>query len=94
MMVLAVTWRAHEKQETKVAAIFGKLQEASRKEPGCLMYVVHQHLNDPRRFFVYEQYRDQAALESHWNSPHFLQYAKQELRSLGERVEGELFRPI
>src|SRR5260221_1675856 len=40
------------------------LQEHSRKEPGCLMYVGHQSTEDPRKFMFYEQYKDQAALEA------------------------------
>ena len=63
MLVLAVNWLAHEGHENEVAVIFSKLQAASRQEPGCLMYVVHRHTEDPRRFFIYEQYRDAAALD-------------------------------
>ena len=75
MVVLAVTWTANPGHENEVAEIFTKLQTASRQEPGCLMYTVHRHKTDPRHFFIYEQYRDQAALEAHRNSPHFQEYA-------------------
>jgi (4S)-4-hydroxy-5-phosphonooxypentane-2,3-dione isomerase len=94
MVVLAVTWNAKTGHETEVEAVFLKLTEESRKEPGCVMYQVHKHKTDPRRFFVYEQYKDDAALEAHRAAPHFLQYAKKELPRLGERVEGHLFTPI
>ena len=65
MVVLVVTWMAKVGHENEVAGIFTKLTEASRKEPGCAMYVVHRHKTEPRRFFVYEQYKDDAALEAH-----------------------------
>jgi len=94
MVVLAVTWMARQGREGEVASIFAKLTEESRKEPGCLMYVVHRHKTDPRRFFVYEQYKDDAALEAHRASPHFLQYARKELPKLGDRIEGQLYEPI
>ena len=51
MLVLAVNWMAHAGHENEVAATFSKLQAASRHEPGCLMYIVHRHTGDPRRFF-------------------------------------------
>ena len=35
------------------------------KNPGCAMYQVHRHRTEPRRFFIYEQYKDDAALEAH-----------------------------
>jgi quinol monooxygenase YgiN len=94
MVVLAVTWMAKTGREAEVAGIFSKLTEESRKEPGCIMYQVHQHKTDSRRFFVYEQYTDDAALEAHRAAPHFLQYVKKELPKLGERVEGNLYVPI
>lgn len=94
MIVLAVTWMAKAGSEAQVVEVFTQLSEASRKEPGCVMYQVHRHKTDPRRFFIYEQYKDDVALEAHRASPHFLQLAKKELPKLGDRVEGNLFEPI
>jgi (4S)-4-hydroxy-5-phosphonooxypentane-2,3-dione isomerase len=91
MVVLAVTWNAKLGHEAEVAALFSKLTEESRKEPGCAMYQVHRHRTDPRRFFIYEQYKDDAALEAHRTAPYFLQYAKKELPKHADRVEGHLF---
>jgi quinol monooxygenase YgiN len=71
-----------------------KLEPESRGEPGCLMFIVHRHRTDPRRFFIYEQYRDDAALEAHRASPHFQKYVVGELSKHGARVEGELYKPL
>ncbi|MFY9673643.1 MAG: putative quinol monooxygenase [Terriglobales bacterium] len=94
MVVLAVTWIAKTGRESETAAIFDKLQAESRKEPGCVMYQVHKHKTDPRRFFIYEQYKDDAALEGHRTSPHFLQMAKKDLPKVADRTEGHLFEPL
>ena len=94
MVVLAVTWMAKLGREAEVAGIFDKLQTESRKEPGCAMYQVHKHKTDPRRFFIYEQYQDDAALEAHRASPHFLQMAKKDLPKVADRTEGHLFEPL
>ncbi|MFZ1135455.1 MAG: putative quinol monooxygenase [Candidatus Korobacteraceae bacterium] len=94
MVVLAVTWVANPGKEAEVANIFEKLEEASRQEPGCLMYIVHQHRTDRSRFFIYEQYRNDAALEAHRQSPHFQQYAMTALKDIGERLQGELYVPL
>ena len=69
MVVLAVTWMARTGRESEVAAVFEKLTTESRKEPGCVMYQVHKHKTDSRRFFIYEQYKDDAALEAHRAAP-------------------------
>jgi (4S)-4-hydroxy-5-phosphonooxypentane-2,3-dione isomerase len=94
MVVLAVTWMAKVGHESDVAALFARLTEESRKEPGCSMYVAHRHKTDVRRFFIYEQYKDDAALEAHRTAPHFLQFAKKDLPRIADRVEGHLFEPL
>lgn len=94
MVVLAVTWLAKPGKEQETASLFLKLQAESRKEPGCVMYLVHQLTTDPRRFLVYEQYQNEAGLEAHRNSPHFLQYARKLLPKVGDRIQGELYKPL
>jgi len=94
MVVLAVTWMAKAGRETEVAALFQKLTDYSRQEPGCVMYQVHRHKTEARRFFIYEQYKDDAALEAHRTAPHFLQHAKKDLPKIADRVEGNLFEPL
>ena len=94
MLVLVVTWVANTGEAEKVREVFGKLAEASRKEPGCRLYVVHQHRENPLRFLVYEQYDDAAALQAHRDSAHFQTYAMQELPALGRRIEGDLYNSL
>ena len=94
MVVLAVTWLAKAGRESEVAEVFAKLTEESRKEPGCVMYQVHRHKTEPRRFFIYEQYKDDAGLEGHRAAPHFLQYAKKDLPKITDRVERHLLEPL
>jgi quinol monooxygenase YgiN len=94
MVVLAVTWMAKAGHDAEVVPILEKLSEESRREPGCLMFLAHRHKTEPRRFFIYEQYKDDAALESHRSTPHFLQYARKELSKVADRIEGNLFEPL
>ena len=94
MIVLAVTWKATAGREAEVAEIFRKLTAESRKEAGCLMYQVQRQQKDASHFFVYEQYRNQQALEAHRDAPYFLEYARKHLPAVAERVEGELYDPL
>ena len=81
-------------EERRVAGWFRKLQEASRKEPGCLLYVVHQHVEQARQFMVYEQYKDEKALDLHRNSAHFKDFAASKIYTVTERIERDLYKPI
>ena len=94
MVVLAVVWMAKRGHEEEVARIFSALQGESRKEPGCLMYQVHRHRTETRRFYIYEQYQDDAALEAHRAAPHFMEHAKKGLPKVADRVEGHLYDPL
>ena len=94
MVVLSVVWMAKTGHEKEVAELFEKLTERSRNEPGCLMYQVHRQRIEPRRFFIYEQYQDDAALEAHRTTPHFMEYARKALPKIAERVEGQVYDPV
>jgi autoinducer 2-degrading protein len=60
-----------EGSEDAVAAVMPEVVAASRTEPGCLCYIAHRHLEDPRRFMFYEQYVDEAAFKAHTESDHY-----------------------
>lgn len=94
MVVLAVTWMAKAGHEAEVTALLAKLTEEARKEAGCAMFQVHRHKTAPRRYFIYEQYKDDAALEAHRTTPHFLQYVRKDLPKIADRIEGNLFEPL
>lgn len=52
-----------------------ELAIASRQEPGCVSYDPHRIDGDPDTVLIYEQYKDQAAVEAHRASTHFRRYA-------------------
>jgi quinol monooxygenase YgiN len=59
----------------EIAEILRALTLASRQEPGCVSYVPHSVYGDPDTILIYEQYKDQTALEAHQQSEHFKRYA-------------------
>jgi len=77
-----------------MAEMFHRLAIASRQEAGCLGFDVHQGIEEPRRFFAYEQYRDQAALEAHQQTEYFRNIARGELMKAGMRLEGHRYHKL
>ena len=94
MICVAVTYIMKPGHEQDAIALFRQLTGPTRAEPGCRMYVVHQSTTDPRKFFLYEQYDDQAALDAHRASAHFEQYAKGGLFPLIESRTPEIYQPL
>ena len=94
MICLTVTFLVKTGHEDDAVSWFAKLTEATREEPGCLMYLAHRSTADPSRFFLYEQYDDMDALDAHRASPHFEQFAKQGLFTILESRAPELYEPL
>ena len=70
---VAVTWLAKEGEEDQVGQILAEVAALSREEPGCRMFIGHRSMDDPREFFLYEQYDDEAAFIAHRKTEHFKQ---------------------
>jgi quinol monooxygenase YgiN len=85
--MLSVTWVAREGEAERVAAILRRMVPLSRAEPGCVAYVVSRVADDPRRFLLFEEYADEAALQAHSDSDHFRHHVLGEALPLLERRE-------
>ena len=94
MICVAVTYVIKPGREDEAIELFARLTEETRAEAGCRMYLTHRSTTDPRRFFLYEQYDDQAALDAHRTAPHFDRYAKGGLFPIIESRTPELYEPL
>jgi quinol monooxygenase YgiN len=75
MLSFTVRLRFDQDDHDKVKDVLIPLTAASREEPGCVTYVPHFVEGDNTTVLIYEQYKDEAALEHHRNTPHFALYA-------------------
>jgi quinol monooxygenase YgiN len=94
VICLAVTYTFQPGKEEEALGYLRELIPASREEPGCRMYVVHRGKDDPQRFFIYEQYDDEAAFEAHKNSPHFQRYGMNGLRTIMATRDAHFYLPL
>ena len=94
MICLAVTYVMKPGTEEEAAERLRLLTEATRAEPGCRFYMTHRSTTDPRKFFLYEQYDDQAALDHHRSTPHFADHVTGGLLVFAESRTPELYAPL
>ena len=94
MLVLLVQFTVKQGTEDQARRFISKMQEHSRREPGCRMYIGHQSSKDPRHFFFYEQYDSAEALDLHRASPYFRENITNGLEKLLESVTRELYQPV
>jgi quinol monooxygenase YgiN len=76
--VVCAKWTAKEGLEGRLAEICEEMTEPSRAEPGNRFYQAHRDPENPRLFFLYEQYEDLAGYEAHMASEHFTRLVKEE----------------
>ena len=94
MICLRVTFTVHPGAEEEAKRLMRAMMEHSMREPGCRAYVAWQSSEELRRFFLYENYDDEAALAAHRTAPYFAQYVTDGLAKLMETVEREIYNPV
>jgi quinol monooxygenase YgiN len=71
--------------------LFTKLRAEMRKhEPDCILYSLLKSRTKPGAYIVHEQYRNQAALDTHQKSAHGAKYFPQ-MRAIIEKIDVEYF---
>jgi len=73
--VCSATWTAQPGKEDVVREALDVLAPASRAEPGCQTYIVHQDPEQPSVFKIFEVYDDEDAFTKHGTYPHFQEHA-------------------
>jgi quinol monooxygenase YgiN len=76
--VVCAKWTAKEGQEGRLAEICEEMTEPSRAEPGNVYYQANRSAENPRLFFLYEQYVDEGGYQAHMASEHFTRLVKEE----------------
>ena len=65
MYVVVAQWLAKEGMADEIAAVLKTAVMNSRAEPGCVLFMANRSLENPRKFVLYEQFRDEAAFQAH-----------------------------
>jgi len=94
MLVLIVNFTVKAGNEQKAIELMRTMEEHTRREPGCRLYIGLQSTEDPRRFCFFEEYENQAALDAHRAAPYFAEYLINGLRKLMESRTQEFFTPV
>jgi quinol monooxygenase YgiN len=93
--VVSAKWLAKEGREDRLAEICQEMTEPSRAEAGNLFYQAHRAPENPRLFWLYEQYVDEAGYHAHMDSEHFTRLVKEEaIPEILESREREFYETL
>ncbi|HEX8121096.1 MAG TPA: putative quinol monooxygenase [Solirubrobacteraceae bacterium] len=68
IVIARVTPRPDRQDE--LLALLEEVQEASRRDDGCLNYGYYQEIVDRTKYVAVEEWRDEEALAAHLRQPH------------------------
>jgi quinol monooxygenase YgiN len=88
-MILYAEFTARPGSESEVGRLISGLAEQVRREPGNTEFTVYRERDNPRKFFVFEQYLDEASFDAHISAEYGLIF-NQQLGSLIEEGESQL----
>jgi quinol monooxygenase YgiN len=88
-VILYAEFTAKPGAESEVGTLISGLAEDVRREPGNAEFTVYRERDYPRKFFVFEQYRDQTSFDAHISAEYGVIF-NQRLGSLIEEGESQL----
>jgi quinol monooxygenase YgiN len=88
-IILYAEFTAKPGSEAEVGRMIAGLAEDVRREPGNTEFTVYRERENPRKFFVFEQYLDEASFEAHISAEYGAVF-NQRLSSLIEEGESQL----
>jgi quinol monooxygenase YgiN len=88
-VILYAEFTAKPGSESQVEALISGLAEKVRREPGNAEFTVYRERDNSRKFFVFEQYLDEASFEAHISAEYGVIF-NQQLSCLIEEGESQL----
>jgi quinol monooxygenase YgiN len=70
MVIVIARVRPRPDRREELLALLREVQEASRRDDGCLNYGYYEELADPDALIAVEEWRDGDALAAHLRRPH------------------------
>ena len=75
LLTVIAHMRAAPGKRDELRAALEALVEPTSKEQGYVNYDLHQSMEDPDRFFFYENWESDADLDAHLDAPHLRDFA-------------------
>jgi quinol monooxygenase YgiN len=88
-IILYAEFTAKPNSEAEVARLISGLAGKVRQEPGNTEFTVYRERDNPRKFFVFEEYLDEASFNAHISAEYGVVF-NQQLSSLIEGGASQL----
>jgi quinol monooxygenase YgiN len=87
MLLVVGRVRCEPEQREGLIAQLQKMQDASRREEGCIRYGFFAAVEDAHSFIAVEEWTDREALDRHFAQPHLQEFSVRLLELVSDRPE-------
>jgi quinol monooxygenase YgiN len=91
---VSVKLTAKDGAEQEVEGALRTMIPLSRGEAGCRIYEVHRAPDEPRLFYLYEQYDDEPAYQAHRSTDHYTRYIRGEVLERLDDRQVEMYETL
>ena len=92
MISIVAKFVVKEGQEEKFLELVNELSIASKKEKGCIEYILHKNIGKTNVYCILEKWQDQAAIDEHNNTAHFTSIVPQIIEIA--QAEIDIYQPV
>jgi quinol monooxygenase YgiN len=93
-IVVVGSFTAQPGKEAEAAEAFKALMEPTHGEEGCILYALHQGVDDPRRLAFVERWASREALDAHLASPHIQDVLARVAELFGDSGDIVVYAPL
>jgi quinol monooxygenase YgiN len=74
LLIIAGKFLIDPTHRDAVVAVAHEMMAETQKEVGCHAYTFSADFSDPARFYLFERWESQSALEAHFATPHMARF--------------------
>ena len=87
MIIVIARFSPRPERRDDLLALLAEVQDASRRDDGCLSYGYYENITEAGGFVAVEEWRDMDALAAHLRTPHVGRL----IAAIGEMADSERF---
>jgi quinol monooxygenase YgiN len=93
-IVVVGSFTAQPGKEPEATEAFKALVEPTHREEGCVLYALHQGVDDPARLAFVERWASRQALDAHLASPHVQEVLARVEELFGDSADIVVYEPL
>jgi quinol monooxygenase YgiN len=93
-VVVVGSFTAREGREAEAREAFEALVAPTHAEPGCILYALHQGVDDPRRMAFIERWASREELDAHLRSDHVRRLLARVEELFGDSADIVVYEPV